>query len=194
MIVDERPRNRLEMPLRRWLGTLALSSCLTGLFLPDNKIWAIYTDDLIDYYYAFVVTEARAHRNVLKGTWAARTFRGWLCHDGRWRDDDLVCAAISTLPMGDGNAPEFAQAAHIGMGLRGGALRFPELLYHGGIPPAGPYCSGVIYDDHCALEQEGFVVSASGAREPHAEAAPDAIAPRRFEAMRAVYVQGGASG
>ena len=187
LIMDSRPPNSREVPLRRWIATLALSSTLLGLFLPPGKVWALYADDLVDYYYCFIVSRARAARNALRGRWPRWAFKGFRCHDPDADQDELVNPCIDTMPMGDTNAPEFGQAAHIGIGMATGALAPERLLYMHGVPPKSAYVSGVIYDDHCGLELETGHPDASGALRLSPTPPPSSLAADCFRRMRAGY-------
>ena len=135
LIMGSRPPNVRESTLRRWLGSLALSSCLLNLYLPPGRVWALYADDLIDYFYAFAVSDERARRNALRGRWPQRLFRGFKAYDPTISEDELVNVCVRTMPMGDSNAPEFGQAAHRGLGLTSGAIAIDRLLCLQGAPP-----------------------------------------------------------
>ena len=82
-------------------------------------------------------------------------------------------AALNTQYMGDHNGVEFAQAAHLAVAARCGALRREDLLSNSAPAPRGPLYSGIMIDDFIALER----------------VRPDAPpqAPDRFKDLLAAY-------
>ena len=63
-VMDARPPNAAEETLTGRTSLIAAACCLTTLIIPHDMICAVSSDDLVDYYYQFLVSEARARRNV----------------------------------------------------------------------------------------------------------------------------------
>ncbi len=95
-------------------------------WLKDYEVGEIYVDDLVDFYDKVKVTPARAVSNALQGVFRAKDFKDWNCAREDWDPEEAVVAALGVLPMGDGNAVEIAQAAHVAIGTLVGLGR-PEL-------------------------------------------------------------------
>lgn len=68
LILDSRPSNLLEPPLRRWIRSLASAESLTRLTLPPGHNLYMFGNDLRDFYYMFHVSEERSRRNILVGS------------------------------------------------------------------------------------------------------------------------------
>ncbi len=90
------------------------------------------------------------------GAWAALTERGEA--GGEW-----FYRAANTMAMGDTNAVEFGQGAHVGL-LRGaGCMQPGEALQATGPPPRGLVWEGVVVDDHAIIARCGSSVGAGEA-------------------------------
>ena len=59
LILDARPPNRLEAGLCRWTKLMVCSSALLDLHLPPDFNFLVYSEDLRDFYYDFVVSDER---------------------------------------------------------------------------------------------------------------------------------------
>ena len=65
MVLDARPPNLAEMSESRWIRSLGALEQFQFIFLPPESDFEIYTEDLKEFYHAFVVSEQRARRNGL---------------------------------------------------------------------------------------------------------------------------------
>ena len=50
LILDARPRNALEEPVERWIGSLASGEALCGTVLPEGQVLKSSSHDLRDFY------------------------------------------------------------------------------------------------------------------------------------------------
>ena len=125
LVLDARPGNLVEVPLRFWTRSLASVDAVLRWWLPPERVLAISSDDLRDYYYDFVVSKERALASSLKGNWTSAELAsaGLLPARERRRPDRLWAMALNTMAMGNLNAVEFGQAAHYALGATAGALR-----------------------------------------------------------------------
>ena len=86
---------------------MAMVSTVLGMYIGPHQVAALYTDDLVDYYYEYFTELARTRRNVLAGSWSAHHFMSFNC----WRKSLCTATRIkvcfSTLALGDTNADEF---------------------------------------------------------------------------------------
>ena len=69
-------------------------------------------------------------------------------------DSERYVCQLNTMAMGDHNAPEFAQASHLAIGIWSGALSDESLIALGKPLPRSKYSAGLISDDHLGLEKE----------------------------------------
>ena len=156
LIFDRRPRNAIEMPLRNLCSTLAQGVVLCDLLLEAREEVRIWLSDLPNYYYTFRVSSDRMRTNAWgnpiarsdamahPSAWAALERRGEA--GGEW-----FYRAANTLPMGDTNAVEFGQGAHVGMLLGAGGMQPGEALQAEKPGPRGPVWQGVVLDDHAII-------------------------------------------
>ena len=151
--MDSRPPNPAEIGLNRWTQCAASGHCVSGLEIEDNEILLCSGQDVQDFYYQFVVSGRRAARNALAGRLSS--------------SDDMVqvfgsdcrCAAeggdvsLSAMAMGDICACEFAQASHLALLFRSGALHADELIRLRAPFPRSLLNIGVVIDDLVMLER-----------------------------------------
>ena len=69
LVMDARPANRLEHNVKLWTYTMASAAVLTQLIIPPDCAAVCSFDDLVDYYYQFIVSRERMLRNALKSGW-----------------------------------------------------------------------------------------------------------------------------
>ena len=105
-------------------------------------------DDLPDFYHTIRVSQERAKSNAfgrplkfrdvahLGAASRLRALHPGLC------DDTLLRACQSTLPMGDKNATDFGELAHLGVLAVGGALRGDALVSYRSPLPRGDLAVG----------------------------------------------------
>lgn len=154
LVIDARPANAYEHPIAVWTYTMASASLLCNMQLSERDVLAVYSDDLTDYYYEFVVSDLRAKRNVLRGVWPVEAFAGFRALEGVPEGTTHVYASIATMAMGDSLAVELGQNAHLALALRAHAVHVDELVLLQGRPPRSRYWGGVIQDDHGGLQME----------------------------------------
>lgn len=156
MIVDARPPNQAEETLSTWTRTLGTIEALEQIELAPSCNLELSGTDLCDYYYCYRVSAARASRNVLNmplSHKAASQFSSYLRQSHQLPADQRVFPCISTLAMGDCQAVELGQCAHIKLGIIAGAFSPEELLYIHGRGPRGAIAAGVVIDDVLIAEQ-----------------------------------------
>ena len=154
------PRNKLEKQLRL-CGDLLPHGCqFCEAQLDEGAILTFEIDDIGDYYHVFEVSQARAMSNAigpliseadLEGTRAlaaARARLGETSHrPRRWQP------CLAALPMGDLNAVDYGQLAHMNVIRAHGGMKDEHLLrYRAPVPRAGTW-DGVIVDDHVVARQ-----------------------------------------
>ena len=185
LILDSRPVNQVERALLKWTRTMATASAIVRLVVPLDKYLYLSSDDLVDYYYQFRVTHKRALRNVLRGSWGARCFENFRCYDETFSGRGPLSVCLSTMAMGDHNAVEFGQAAHMTLGYLSGAILPHESLHLDSLPPRSGwrYAAGIIQDDHASLE----VVDPSVLNPDGSLPADSSISEVRFNRLNDAY-------
>ena len=156
LIFDRRPRNAVEVPLRDLCRTLAQGVVLCDLLLEAREEVRIWLSDLPNYYYTFRVSSDRmktnAWGNPITRSEAMAHPNAWTSLEGREEaNGDWFYRAANTLPMGDTNAVEFGQGAHVGMLLGAGGMQPGEALEAAKPGPRGRVWQGVVVDDHAII-------------------------------------------
>ena len=151
LIMDSRPANVLERPLKRWIRSLGSCEALGRLFLPPGTELRAFGSDLRDFYHLFQVGEERARRNILCGAVSPKD----VCHLKCFREEffaerDLF-GALCTLAMGDAQAVSLAQTCHLSLALCCGAASPSNLLTLSGPVPREREMVGIIIDDFISL-------------------------------------------
>eukprot|EP00438_Fugacium_kawagutii_P016872 Skav223762 [mRNA] locus=scaffold521:2192:6754:+ [translate_table: standard] len=153
LILDARPPNSLEDPLAEWVKTLGSISALVQLELaPGHNLYMSGTD-LVDYYYCYKVSQQRSFRNALAFPLTAHQAAAFSCFKITQDTADKYYPCLSTLAMGDNQAVELGQCAHVQMGLISGAFQASQLLTVHGRAPRGNVACGVVIDDVLICEQ-----------------------------------------
>ena len=128
LILDSRPSNLLELPLQRWIRSLATGESLSQICLNDDEVLYASGNDVRDYYHMFAVSEQRCRRNVLAG----HISPGEVAHLGSYKTEfekaERVWGALATLAMGDTQAVELAQTCHLGIALQANLAKRENLL------------------------------------------------------------------
>ena len=155
LIVDARPANELEDTLRDWCATLGSVQALCQLELKPFHKMVFSGTDLRDYYYCFKVTAARSHRNALRLPLTAKQASAFKCFDKNLLSEGHAefYPCLSTLAMGDCNAVELGQRAHVELGLKHRVFSPFELLTAQGRAPRGDFAAGIVIDDAVMAEQ-----------------------------------------
>ena len=153
MILDARPPNLLEEALTDWTRTLGSVTALTQLELrPGHQLWLSGTD-LCDYYYCYRVSKRRARRNALAFPLTPQQAFFLQCFDESMKKHEVLYPCLATLAMGDNQAVELGQCAHLQLGLTSTAFATTELLTVHGRAPRGDVACGVVIDDVLIAEQ-----------------------------------------
>ena len=151
LILDSRPANTLELPLNVWTQTMASISPLLDTFLAPSDILIASGEDLRDYYYFYIVSPERAARNALAMELTEQEARQFRAYAATTPGSRKYVPALQTMAMGDVNAVEVGQQAHMAICLQQGVLP-KELLLLRGRAPRGKLAVGVVIDDWIALE------------------------------------------
>ena len=103
--------------------------------------------DLRDFYYGFLINDERLARNSLVGPVDPKQFRGFKCHRPELEDHQFCYLCLRTLAMGDAQAVELAQTAHLGLLVQAGLLDDKNLLTMDMSVPRERFLGGVVIDD-----------------------------------------------
>ena len=128
LIVDARPANIRENPLTYWVQHLGAPACLVDLTLESDEVLMIYSSDIVDFYNRFVVGEARSFRNTLAKSVPARMVKHLKACPAVPSSVRLV-PVFKVLAMGDVQAVELAQAAHMLLCAAAGAITDTALIF-----------------------------------------------------------------
>ena len=152
LIMDSRPPNLLEAKPAVWTSTMASAAVLPDLFLEPHQVLLSSGEDLRDFFYQFVTTEARTRRNILSEPLTIEQARAVFGPTFDWPEQP-VWVGLSTLAMGDTNSCEFAQCAHLGVCRQHQVFYDHELLTMRSQVPRGLLSIGIIIDDLVVLEK-----------------------------------------
>ena len=181
MILDARPPNELETPLQSWCKTLGSLQSLSQLELEADCDMYFSGTDLRDYYYSFKISKLRSLRNCFNLPLTVDQARKFGCFEEHLADHSTIYPCLNTLAMGDNQAVELGQKAHVRLGLTSRAFSPYELLTVHGRPPRGAIAAGVVIDDFIVCEQ----LKADQSRGPHSEGT------RRLDKACEEYLQRG---
>ena len=154
LIFDSRPFNCLETVPRRWIRSMANACNLCDLHLGPDEDFVVSGTDLREFYYSFAVSQERVVRNsLLVSVWPWEIW-GFRCYEPSLEAGTRpLFLGLRTLAMGDSQAVELAQTAHVGLLFQAGLL-VPEALISMGMPiPRSPVMLGVIIDDLIVFER-----------------------------------------
>ena len=163
LILDARAPNLLEETLRTWCSTLGSSQSLTQLELGKDFVMRFSGTDLKDYYHCFRVSLARSRRNALALPLSPKEASKLSCFSERLWHSQCIYPCLTALAMGDNQAVELGQKAHIKLGLASEAFAPAELLTVHGRAPRGMLAAGVVIDDVLLAEQVEIERAAEGA-------------------------------
>lgn len=88
---------------------------LLDLQLEPDEICKVSGTDLRDFYYGFRVTHERMIRNALVGPLSPSLFKDFRCYRSELSGCKRCYLSLNTLAMGDAQAVELAQTAHLGI-------------------------------------------------------------------------------
>lgn len=182
LIIDARPANELEQTLRDWCSTLGSVQALAQLEIAEGHRMVFSGTDLRDYYYCFRVSAKRCLRNALRYPLSLKQAQRFHCfpHELAGEDHKVFYPCLSTLAMGDCNAVELGQRAHVEIGLRCKVFTPEELLTSQGRAPRGNLAAGIVIDDAVFAEQI-----------PANQPAESSDGVRRLDTLCEEYVQEG---
>ncbi|CAE8619937.1 unnamed protein product [Polarella glacialis] len=125
---------------------------------PDRDLY-FSGDGLKDYYYyyCFRVSLQRALRDRLSGSWGPTDLQHPQCCKREFWSQPALCVALATMALGDLNATEEGQAAHVALAARAAVMSPSEILTMSGRGPrraAADLIAGVIMDDFVALSPQ----------------------------------------
>lgn len=182
LILDARPPNALEDTLTDWVQTLGAVPPLLQLEVPPGRELRFSGTDLKDYYYCFRVSRKRALRNALRLPLLPSQVGHLHAFKEHMKSANVLYPCLSTMAMGDNNAVEIGQKAHIQIGLQSQLFLPDELLTIHGRASRGDMACGVVIDDVLFCEEvDRSASAASGMTE----------GVRRLEALCEEYVQRG---
>eukprot|EP00435_Cladocopium_sp_Y103_P042123 s672_g11.t1 len=177
LILDARPANMLEDTLHTWTRTMGAIQALIQHEMQPNFNMYFSGTDLRDYYYCFRVTSRRAWRNAMRLPLSPSQVASFRCFSEDLQHEPVLFPCLKTLAMGDNNAVELGQYAHLKIGLDAGIVFPRELLTTHGRAPRSLLSCGLIIDD---------IIFAEQLEKPHSSSAPSE-ASRRLAAMCAEY-------
>ena len=132
--------------------TLAPGSMLCLIGLRPNERLRFSSDDLREYYYTFIVSEARAKRNSLAMQFEAAELSHLKAFDPAKHSGRRLYIALRTLAMGDSLAVELAQEAHLHLLESVGAMTPTERVCYRAPMPRGPFFELLAIDDHVGAQ------------------------------------------
>ena len=131
------------------LCDLDLSGDGTGA---DSELCALVSmDDVVDYYYNFLVSEDRSLSNAMIGEYPLSQFVGTHAHAvlteryGPLPASTAVVGCLHTMAQGDHQAVEVGQEAHFNIAWEAGGLTAANVMIYRAPPPRGPYWGGCYY-------------------------------------------------
>ena len=149
--MDSRPPNCLEIPLQRWIRSLASAESLVQICLGENEEIRCSGNDVRDYYHMFSVSPERCRRNILVGALEPSTVRHLNCYRSEFDSAVALWGALATLAMGDSHAVEVAQTCHVGLSLSAGVTDGSNLPNLAGFHPRSKNVVGIIIDDFVSI-------------------------------------------
>lgn len=153
LILDGRPANLLQIPPNRFIYTMAAAETLTGIYLPPDEQLVMSGDDLSIFFYTFAVGKDRISRNFLEWRMPTKLAQRFKSFPAELADEEYVYPCLASLAMGDSAACEYAQTAHIALGLQCGAFTPQQLVTLHGRVPRDKFMAGIIIDDFVLLER-----------------------------------------
>ena len=148
-MLDSRPASQLEDFPAKWVFALAAPSSLSTVFLQPDERLLVSGTDLRDCFYQFRTTAQKTVRNLVKVRLSLpeaedifdRPLKDCVPQDGG------VYVGLSSLPMGDSSACEFAQCAHLGVLVQGDVIQPYELPTQNSPAPRALTSVALVIDD-----------------------------------------------
>ena len=151
LIMDCRPANGREVGLQRWTSAMASANVLSQIELASSDNLSMSGEDVQDYFYQFLISDARRRRNALVGKLSHAELLEVFGDALHFEGPGYVC--LSTMAMGDLCACEFAQGSHLSVLSGCGQLRPEELIMMHCPIPRSDLMIGVVIDDLVLLER-----------------------------------------
>ncbi|CAE6927060.1 unnamed protein product [Symbiodinium sp. CCMP2592] len=152
MVLDARPPNQAEETETRWIRSLGTLEQFQFIYLPDESMFEIHTEDLKEFYHSFIVGEQRAKRNALALELTFEDVSHLRACSKSLRGCRIV-PSLNTMAMGDLNAVALGQTAHLSVLLRSGVLRLKDFITLQGRPGRpGSQIAGLLIDDFILLD------------------------------------------
>ena len=152
LVLDARPANTLEKSERRWIKSLGSAAQLQHLFLSSSQVLKVFAEDLREYYHAFLISEQRKLRNILKMTVHPSDVVSLRAYKEKFADEPFLHVALATMAMGDLNAVAYGQCSHLGVLLQKGIITCKDLVCLKKVPPRQNWTCGLMIDDLVMLE------------------------------------------
>ena len=150
LILDARPANQLEPGLTKWTATMGSIVPLLNLRLLPEQVLACSGEDLRDYYYYFCIAPARAVRNAIRFELSLEEAKQFEAYSRASPGKQRYIPALNTMAMGDINAVEVGQEAHVKLAFQAGVRLADMITLRGRLPREGPYV-GIVIDDFITL-------------------------------------------
>lgn len=159
VVFNRVPRNEAEIHLPGAASTTPSGAAFCDIFLGKEEVLTFDSEDLSDFYPAFVGSAARAVSNVIGKVFKLSQFEGTaayrrLVQDCRKTGRPLplrVMAGNRGLVMGDLNACDWAVESHLNLLSASGGLPLSGLLRNRCPFPRGRLVQGVVIDDRFIL-------------------------------------------
>ena len=154
MVLDARPPNALEDGKDSdWIQSLGSISQFLHWFLEEGEVARVFSEDIREFYHAFVISAQRLQRNALAmevepcKAKHLSCFRPWV-----WKQKRLV-PCLNTMAMGDCRAVTYGQVSHLGCLLRVPELSLDSFISLKGRPGRGDFLAGLMIDDFIMVEK-----------------------------------------
>ena len=148
MVLDARPPNALEDGKDSdWIQSLGSISQFLHWFLEEGEVARVFSEDVREFYHAFVISAQRLQRNALAmevepyKVKHLSCFRPWM-----WKHKRLV-PCLNTMAMGDCRAVTYGQVSHLGCLLRVPELSLESFISLKGRPGRGDFLAGLMIDN-----------------------------------------------
>ncbi|CAE7606984.1 unnamed protein product [Symbiodinium sp. CCMP2592] len=166
MVLDARAANQAEEPHQPWIRSLASLEQLQWLHLEPSQRLTASTEDLREFYHAFIVGAQRSCRNALAVCFSPRELTHLKCFTADLHEHHSLHPCLKTLAMGDCSAVGFGQASHLSVLLRSQALSLEQFVTLSGRPPRDGLIAGLLIDDLAVLEKVEASAPVSSHRAP----------------------------
>jgi hypothetical protein len=147
--------------LSYWVKLLAFPAALVDVVLRRDEVLAMSAEDAVDYYNRFVVSRARTLRTALSTPVHRSEVEGFAAFPKESKRQSFI-PCIAALAMGDCQAVEIGQLAHLAIACRAGAICNNTVIARELPVPRSDYFSGIIIDDFVSFEKEKGVLDSSG--------------------------------